>query len=354
MAFRFKLDERFDKGFRRIAREQLDKTFSELVDLTSRPTSVHESRKALKRLRALLRLVAPAIGDKAFTRRNKALRRVGHLLAVSRDAAVIEDTLHDLVPVGDPRRAAIADAGREISAYQSHGVAQPSTKIGDKARALLLKEERHFAALKFKGTGLAAIEQGLEDSYRAARRALRLAYKHPSDETVHDLRKTVQWHWRHMALLSRAWPEVFAARIAAARDLSQMLGRDHDFAMVREAAAKTPSIDAETRSMIVAICDEQQSALRREAEPRLHQLFAESAPVFVRRIAAYWEAGVQIAAQRQPKADSNVASKADSTALQPTSSAGDTSSDTADTGSTLATRPIAAKTPGQSQSQRRA
>ena len=75
MPYRFKIDEPVEKGFRRIAREQLDIAFTELAPPAPNilPTGVHECRKALKRMRALVRLATPALGQRKARRRARAL-----------------------------------------------------------------------------------------------------------------------------------------------------------------------------------------------------------------------------------------------------------------------------------------
>lgn len=346
MAYRFKLDEPFDKGFRRIAREQLDRTIAELTDVRVAPASVHESRKALKRLRALARLAAPAIGDRAFQRRNRALRRIGRLLSGSRDAAVIAETLAELV-APTQSGAAVLDAVRDQMNNPDAGRAVTlEADVAETVRLLLLKEAKQFAHMPFKGESFAAVQGGLEHSYREARKALRLAYAAPSDDGFHELRKTVQWHWRQMNLLSRAWPEEFATRVAAARELSQILGDDHDLAMLRQAVHASEILGAEHRAVIDEICVAKQHALRRAAEYRARLLFAEPASVFVKRIGHYWLLGPDVKAwplknvdrASEPVASAHVASTEDLNAVtSPESAVG-----------------LAAKTPGRSQSQRSA
>ncbi|MBK9079325.1 MAG: CHAD domain-containing protein [Hyphomicrobium sp.] len=61
--------------------------------------------------------------------------------------------------------------------------------------------------------------EGIAATYRDGRRALKRAYDTPTDETIHELRKMVQAHWRHMALLSRAWPDEMSLRLEAAREV---------------------------------------------------------------------------------------------------------------------------------------
>ena len=59
--------------------------------------TVHETRKALKRLRALLVLLRPELGAKRYARENAALRDCGRRLAGARDAEVMLGTLDSLV-----------------------------------------------------------------------------------------------------------------------------------------------------------------------------------------------------------------------------------------------------------------
>jgi hypothetical protein len=78
MAFRFKLGEPFDEGSRRIAVEQIERAQSSLHDKQGdQAIAVHETRKSLKRLRALLRLIRPAMGEQVFKAENSQLRDIG-------------------------------------------------------------------------------------------------------------------------------------------------------------------------------------------------------------------------------------------------------------------------------------
>ncbi len=146
-----------------------------------------------------------------------------------------------------------------------------------RARLLLLQEAKKFARMQFSKRGFAALEGGLEKSYRHARKATKYAYDEPTDENFHNLRKAVQWHWRQMSLLARAWPDEFAVRVSAARELSQLLGDDHDLAMLTGAASTTADMSVEQKDAVVALCQHQQQVLRATAEYRAKRLFAETA-----------------------------------------------------------------------------
>ena len=207
MPYRFKLDESVRKGFRRIAREQLDSAITELGEPDASPSAIHESRKAMKRLRALIWCCAPALGSKAARRHNGELRDIARALSGRRDADVARETVAKLearfglegVRALHPLRA-VLDA--QIAAATGPLDAQTREKL----MTLLLAQRSRLTKCRFKGRGPEPVMQGIEASYRTARAALKAAYKSPSDEVFHNLRKTVQTHWRQMALLTRAWP----------------------------------------------------------------------------------------------------------------------------------------------------
>lgn len=290
MPYRFKIDEPVEKGFRRIAREQLDAAFHELAMPEVQPKGVHECRKALKRLRALVRLVGPALANDKARRRIKALGEIARLLAGRRDQTVMTNTVAklasemgaDAASVLTPLKAHLANVSRDTSQLLDADCAA-------KARLLLLRETKKFSRASLSKRGFSALESGLEKSYRHARKSLQIAYSEPSDETFHTLRKSVQWHWRQMSLLARAWPDEFAVRVDAARELSQVLGDDHDLAMLIGATAKAEDISYDDKEAIIALCLRKQQTLRAAAENRVERLFAEPAKVFMKRMAAYWK-----------------------------------------------------------------
>ncbi len=82
MAFRFRLAETFEEGCQRIAREQIERAQAQLRGPEDPVVAVHETRKSLKRLRALLRLIRPAIGESVFHHENAQVREIARILTV--------------------------------------------------------------------------------------------------------------------------------------------------------------------------------------------------------------------------------------------------------------------------------
>src|SRR5262245_24857315 len=85
------------EGVRRILRKLLGKTIESLSDPSAlSDEDVHEIRKNLKRTRAALRLLRPALGSSCYQRENDCYRDAAKPLTELRDAKVLVDTVDSL------------------------------------------------------------------------------------------------------------------------------------------------------------------------------------------------------------------------------------------------------------------
>lgn len=294
MPYRLKFDESIRKGFRRITREQIDLAIAELSPADVTASAVHASRKALKRSRALLRSFAPALGDKAARQFNRALAGIARQLSGRRDADVALDTVVQLEAHCGAEAAIALRPLRDVlqSRRDAAGVDPIDIQTRDAITSELKALRTRLADVKLKGRGIDPVVQGIQASYSRSRKALKTAYAAPSDHAFHELRKSAQTHWRQMALLSRAWPDEFAARVTAARELSQLLGDDHDIAVLKTMVAA--DLNESQRTAILNLCESRQAELRADSYYRAHRLFAEPPRAFGCRITALWIAGRQI------------------------------------------------------------
>lgn len=302
MAYRLKLEEGIQSGVRRIGVGQAERAITSLQSGTD-PNSngIHEARKSLKRIRAMLRLVRPALGERVFTRENADFRDIGALLSHTRDNQILLETLSKL----EARFADESNPGLGRLRAILHEAAQKTGAdlvTGPRADAILrlLRAKPRLARLKLEPDGFDAIQTGLERSFRRAKAAFDAAYDEPSDEAFHELRKGVQQHWRHMGLLSRAWPDLAAARVAAARRLSQVLGDDHDLAILAQRLSSVPLADIPSRDRraLLKLAARRQQELRALARPMGEQLFAEGSRSLSRRFKDYWSAARSLRATR--------------------------------------------------------
>jgi CHAD domain-containing protein len=301
MAYRIKRSKPLASEVRRIAVEQIDRALARYASPEAPSVAVHETRKHLKRTRALLRLVRFALADATYRRENVRLRDIGRMLSRQRDLDVMAEALArletrcELAPDGPARALHGALAAARAAAAKSE-----DTPPAEEAIKRLRSARRALARLPLAEDGFAPLARGLEKTYRACREAHAALKPKPSDEELHELRKRLQQHWRHLALLSAAWPDMMRARAGAARELSDLLGTDQDLARLAEfVAGQTGKVlsKAETGLLLGSIA-EWRAELAALARPRAERLLAEGAGGLSRRIARYWEIAADV---REPR-----------------------------------------------------
>src|SRR5918999_3919048 len=115
--------EAVPEGVARIARGRIDHALDELCGKSdsSPEEAVHEARKDMKKLRALLRLVRGEVGDKTYRRESDAFRDAGRELAGVRDADVMLATLAGLEE-RDPGQLSAKAAGDLRQALEAHRI----------------------------------------------------------------------------------------------------------------------------------------------------------------------------------------------------------------------------------------
>lgn len=306
MAYRLKLDETPHKSLRKILRDQCALARRRLAGAGQlngeRAVAVHDVRRALKRARALLVLLGPALGWGTTRRLDRRFRDVGRMLAGARDRDVLKATLAALARAEGAQRpldttAALARlaAGDKAPGKRGRTAASPFRA----ADRLLAAAEAALARAPRRKVEARAIVRCATRTYAKGRDALDRARAAPSDEAFHDLRKCVQRHWRHCQLLQPIWPEELDVRGAAAKQLSQLLGDDHDLALLKEFARGLAvgecGATVDPAGAIIAAAERCQTNLRCLLLPRAARLFAERPKAFGRRLLAYWQSAERIA-----------------------------------------------------------
>ena len=302
MTYRFKLQEPIGQGVRRIGLEQIEMAEAKLASKDDVSAAIHDARRCLKRVRALLRLIQPALEEDLYRREAERLAGIGKLLSGARDLDVMRQTLSKL----ESRLDAMPSGARErLGALvgHSHSLNRRAGADGRRQALQRLAQSRKlFAGKAITHVKLDQLIEGLGRTYRKARKAFREAYREPSDESFHAWRKRVQLHWRHMALLSRGWPEAMSARSGEAKELSRLLGEDHDHSILMALAREHGTSILEPRDMeaLTALCRSCQGELRIAAKPRGDRLFAEPAGNLEERVGLYWTSAQSLAALAPP------------------------------------------------------
>ena len=294
---------RFDPGapvpdeVRRVARGRIDHALDELrgESDSTREEAVHEARKDMKKLRAVLRLMRGELGDRVYRAENTCFRDTAGDLSGVRDADVMLATLGDL----EERYGELPGASNRLRpALVAHRFRTSAGSLKPAAKAAIdtLGEARERVAdWPLETDGFEAFEEGLGRIYRQGRRDFRAARKAPSAERMHEWRKRSKDLWYHLQLLQDSWKPVVSALADEAHELSDRLGDEHDVSVLIEWAHRHASAlngtDPILRGFDV-IGASRRRELQEEAFAFAARLYTDKPSRFVARVEGWWAATV--------------------------------------------------------------
>jgi CHAD domain-containing protein len=299
--------EALPTGLRRMALWQLDGAISQLEGngIAASPRAVHETRKALKRLRALVRLLEGELGRKEAARESAALASTARLLAGARDAEVLLDTLDRLIarhPGKLARRKSVARLRRRLAAERESAQRRA---LGDPAtRARAIGELRAFRervlAWDLSGReGTVIVEPGLRRLYCQGRKRCRrvAAGKGERVQEMHEWRKRVKDLRYVTEMLARRGKaagkgdEPLRTIATRADALGELLGDEHDLAVLAQwirdnGKSRRTRVGRKTRRTLLGLIERRRRELRRHALREGERLYRDSPKRFLRRVRA--------------------------------------------------------------------
>jgi CHAD domain-containing protein len=284
-------DGSFGDGLAAAARSIIADARAILADTElSDAEAVHEVRKALKRWRALMRLLARPLGEPADQMRTEA-RELMRALSGARDAQSTLDALADLrkadVPFSDTSVETIRQRLNEIK----DAAEQTSFTRGMRDR---LSRYLDFATLSLerwplKAIDFATVADALASTYRRARQLLPDSWRDAEGEHLHDLRRRVVEHRHQMDLVEHLWPRLGQIWAEEAQRLRNRLGACQDLAVLAGFTAPHQRL-APWRSRLAPVIEARRATHLKTAARVAGRLFAEKPKAFRRRIAALYSA----------------------------------------------------------------
>ncbi len=251
--------------------------------------AVHDYRKAMKRWRALLRLLEPYLGEDARALRVEA-RDLARLMAGARDSQSALDALEDL-----------ADAKLALTPRSMETMRERLDAIRRRAEARTLTATLRARVMVALDASAAAVEQwhlselGFSDvatrvaeTYRQVRRAAPRDWRKADAEWLHDLRRRIVVHRYQMELVEPLWPKLGKLWTGEVQRVRDRLGKHHDLAMLEGLTGPHQPL-APWRSRLSPLIAQRQEQLAKSAGRLAGRLLAEKPRAFRKRLEALWE-----------------------------------------------------------------
>lgn len=295
-------------GLRRLSVSEFENSLQGLSDPdTPRDVAIHEMRKSGKRVRALLRMVRPALGEKVYRFENETLRDAASMVSGVRDGVVMVEAVERIRSrygrlLATEVFATTEDRLRSRHERISRRVLEDDDVLA-RLSSTLYKARSRYAAWPIDPSDprvgrqvlpnrWTAVAVGVASTYRRGRQDMALAYDQPSPEHFHAWRKRVKYLRHQMEILTPVWWEVVGGLASSLDTLGEVLGEEHDLAELTRLVTTVPDLapDPDERSLLVALSLHRRHELQNAARVMGSRVYAESSDQFSRRLGAYWEA----------------------------------------------------------------
>lgn len=289
-------DEPLPVALQRISVSLLNDVIVDLRGSEGTP-QVHEARKGMKRLRGIIRLIRDQVGHEAYRNTNVVLRDTARRLSDARDAEVLVLTLDAIrerygpylrAGTFDRTERILTDRAARAARLDSGSLVDAITAVSTMRNTLARYPMALAVADEYR-----SLAPGIARVYRRGRRGFRRAMQTHDDADLHEWRKRVKYLRYQMEALTPLQPVLLAAQAHELDALGEILGVDHDLAVLSDFVIAEPAAarDESERWLLVALIHQRRAELQAQAARLGSALYAEKSKAFVRRIGAYWEAG---------------------------------------------------------------
>jgi CHAD domain-containing protein len=222
--------------------------------LASEPddAAVHGARRELKRARALLRLLRATLNPRVYRGADLLLRDAGRSLSQARDVAVLAAALERMrIAAGVSRQS----VGGVVRALARERRAANLVQAARGARSALRLARLRLLRARLADGGEEPLVEGLVRIYRRGRRDFGGARAAPTADRLHAWRRQVKRYWHALEVLAPGRPRAIRALAREAHALADLLGEDHDLAMLATRLASARLAAAMRRRLRVAIVE---------------------------------------------------------------------------------------------------
>ena len=195
--------------------------------------TIHEVRKSLKKIRAVLRLYRDSIGFSTYHRMNVFYRDLGRKISTPRDK-------HVLLQFG---KKILEEAPEKIRDQNAEEMIAALEKQRDNSLAEV-KKNKDLETIKeglksaipdespvIKNEGFDVIKGGVKRMYKQSRNYMKSILKERDDTTIHDFRKRVKYLRYQMSILRPVFPEMIRAYRRILKNISDEIGLYRDYTL---------------------------------------------------------------------------------------------------------------------------
>ena len=191
-------------------------------------TRIHEIRRSVKKIRAILRLLRDSMGYPVYIRENNFFRDVSRKLSKVRDSEVILKQTESIINHLPSKYKKISSDRiiHELIRQRDEliGLIRDQDETLDVIQAEIQGHVEQIRKIHLKNKSFTAISSGIKRIYRQARKYLKATIHTGDPEMIHCLRKRVRYLWYHLSMLKKSAPKDLKPQIRKLHVISENLG----------------------------------------------------------------------------------------------------------------------------------
>jgi CHAD domain-containing protein len=294
VSFQLKPEERVDRGVRRLARKELRdarRTLGRARPPT--PDAIHETRKSLKKVRAIVQLV-DVDGADGIRKAKRRLRKVARKLSDLRDADAMFEIVNKLK--GHDRRLFDTGTTKRLRTWLSRRRQRALSVARQKDRWSSVADELQTVRRSAKDWralhhAFGLLSRGIARTHRRGRKALMRALKRQRADDFHRLRKQIKTLWYELRLFQPAARPI-ARDVRALHRAETWLGDDHNVVVLCAALSKGNQGQEIPVSLdrLKDAADRYHAQARKKALAAVRHIYERKSRPYVRNLKRMWNA----------------------------------------------------------------
>lgn len=282
-------------SIKRIAHELNSQSIEALRNAVGREHEViHDVRKNLKKIRAVIRLIRDELGNEIYKKENTHYRDAGRQISDLRDATSLIEALDRLKGLYE----------KDLEHKYYIAVKEYLVEKRDKMSDQLLNEESILENLEksileadkriqdwpIRNNSFATIKRSFLRVYQRGFSMLGYCMKDNSSEHLHEWRKRAKYLMYQLRVLLPLWPGMIERFDAEVNQLTDFLGNDHDLALLTLQINANDGFSKDGNPDIInVLIKNRRKVLQEQAFLLGKKIYAENPYNFVDRFETYWK-----------------------------------------------------------------
>lgn len=260
-------------------------------------TLIHETRKTMKGIRAVLKMIRDEIGYSSYFRENRIYRDLGKSLSGARDSYVLGQVFASLC---DRYPAMIHQTDQEtvmkcLTGRMDRELARFTNEKGgfDHIRKELDRGSGRVPQYCRLRNGFESVSRGIRRIYGRGRRYLSKVSRDFHMAEFHEYRKNTKYLLHQVEILQPLYPRVLKSYAKSIEKHAERMGitRDYHRLEVYLADEAGDSIGDGVKLLLLEKIRSHRENMLEKILSNASLIYAESPDAFIKRMGIYWDAG---------------------------------------------------------------